>query len=52
VELLVRLRAEGAEHDLRIDADPQVRVDAQVVLGPLDAEAYEKLHAYLRPAMG
>jgi S-DNA-T family DNA segregation ATPase FtsK/SpoIIIE len=28
VELLVRLRAEGAEHDLRIDADPQVRVDA------------------------
>ena len=28
MELLVRLRAEGAEHDLRIDADPQVRVDA------------------------
>jgi DNA segregation ATPase FtsK/SpoIIIE, S-DNA-T family len=28
VELLVRLRIEGAEHDLRIDADPQVSVDA------------------------
>jgi S-DNA-T family DNA segregation ATPase FtsK/SpoIIIE len=28
VELLVRLRVEGAEHDLRIDADPQVRIEA------------------------
>ncbi|TMK51011.1 MAG: hypothetical protein E6G66_06650 [Actinobacteria bacterium] len=28
MELLVRLRVEGAEHDLRIDADPQVRIEA------------------------
>jgi S-DNA-T family DNA segregation ATPase FtsK/SpoIIIE len=28
VELLVRVRTDGADHDLRIDADPQVRVEA------------------------
>src|SRR5207237_5154054 len=36
----------------RLDAHLRVCVDAQVMLRPLDAEAYEKLHAYLRPAMG
>jgi len=43
VELLVRLRVEGAEHDLRIDADPQVRIEAL---------ARDVAGRYLRPAPG